>query len=110
MQGSPLVDTVTKSVQAMAPARDSLMVWSFILSVASVFLASVALVLFFLAEWVRRPVIEFLDTRDSVDPQADPMWYHVWVQVQRPPKLFNRDAAISSVARIEFGQFVDSKT
>lgn len=110
MQGSPFVDAVTGSVQAMMPARDPLAVWSFGLSLASIFLALAALFLFFAAERVRRPVIEFLHKRDQVDPQANPMWYHIWVQVERPRRVFNRDGAISSVARIEFGQFEDNKS
>lgn len=110
MQGSPFVDTVANQLQAMLPARDPLATASLFLSLASVLLAMTALFLFFAAERFRRPVIEFLGEKDKVDPQADPMWYHIWVQVKRPPRLFNRDGAIASVARIEFGQFADNNT
>jgi hypothetical protein len=73
-----------------------------IASILGLGLAIISLFLLFVVEWEKRPVIIFSDYVDEKAPQsAQDKWYHLEVMNQEP-WFFNRDAAMSCKARVNF--------
>ncbi|HKM74920.1 MAG TPA: hypothetical protein VJZ32_00715 [Candidatus Bathyarchaeia archaeon] len=76
-----------------------------IISALGFFVAIAAIFLLFYVERVRRPNLKFLDYDDRVanDNVRDGfMWHHLKVQNSCPLLHLNRDAALSSMASVEF--------
>jgi hypothetical protein len=67
-------------------------------------LPTISLILLFYTEWLRRPRLEFLFYKDEPTPEdlkRGYMWYHLKIK-NKELRLFNRDAALNCIMRVDF--------
>jgi hypothetical protein len=75
-----------------------------IINVVGFSLAVISIFLIFVTEWKRRPSLEFVPHKDELTPENQRiryMWYHLKIR-NKEDKLFNRDAALQCIARVDF--------
>jgi hypothetical protein len=79
--------------------------FDFLISLAALVVAIISIIIVIVVEYVRRPLIEFVQHRDmptAEDERQGKMWYHLSVRNKEAPCFFNRDAALQCIATVDF--------